>query len=131
VVVENDRLAREALCAWLEEAGARVIPGKSLVQVREALHAQSDTPDFVIADFRLGEGTGVEVIEAVRADFGAVPALVISGESDILERDLPYPVLQKPVTPEGLLEALRAASPQWNGGADSRSRKLNPARANA
>jgi two-component system, sensor histidine kinase len=131
VVVENDRLAREALCAWLEEAGARVIPGKSLAQVREALHAQSDTPDFVIADFRLGEGTGLEVIEAVRGDYGAVPALVISGESDILERELPYPALQKPVTPEGLLEALRTASPQWNGGTDSRSRKLKPARASA
>lgn len=131
-VVENDRLAREALCAWLQDAGARVAAGNSLAQVREALRPFAAAPDFIVADFHLGEGTGVEAIAALRADYGGVPAVIISGETDILERDLPHPVLQKPATPDRLLEALRAAAPQWTGGgADSSSRMLSPARARA
>jgi len=130
-VAENDRLAREALCAWLLEAGARVASGKSLDQLQEALQAVGEPPTFVVADFRLGDGTGADVIEQLRTQYGDVPALLISGEPDILERGLPYPVLQKPVTPARLLEALQAASAQATGGDDSSSRMLTPARARA
>lgn len=130
-VVENDRLAREALCDWLVEAGARVASGKSLAQLQEALEAAGEPPTFVVADFRLGEGTGSDVIEQLRARYGDAPALLISGEPDILERGLAYPVLQKPVTPDRLMEALQAAAAQWTGGDSSRSRMLTPARARA
>lgn len=109
-VVENDRLAREALCAWLLEAGARVAPGGSVAQLMEVL-AHAGPPDLMLADFRLAEGTGLDAVEAVHATYGPVPAWIVSGEPDILERGLPYPVLQKPITPERLLAALRAAFP--------------------
>ena len=111
-VVENDRLAREALCAWLREAGARVADGSNLAQLQQVLRTDGETPDFMVADFRLPQGTGVQAIEAVRAEYGALPALIISGEPDITGRELPIPVLQKPVTPERLLEALRDALPR-------------------
>jgi signal transduction histidine kinase len=132
-VLENDRLAREALCAWLEEAGARVACGSTLAQVQDALRVQEGAPDFIVADFRLAEGTGVEAIEALRNAHGQVPAVIISGEPDITERGLPDPVLQKPVTPDKLLEVLRVAGSQdaWGGGGHSRSRMLSPARAKA
>lgn len=108
-VLENDRLAREALCAWLQEAGARVVPGGSLAQLQQALQAEGDAPDLMLADYRLAGGTGMEAIEAVRSRYGAVPALILSGEPDIADRRLPLPVLQKPVAPERLLEAVEAA----------------------
>jgi signal transduction histidine kinase/CheY-like chemotaxis protein len=134
-VVENDRLARDALVAWLQQAGARVAAGSSLQQLQRALHDERRGPDLLLVDFRLGHGTGVQAIEALRSRYGAsLPALVISGESDIAERGLPYPVLQKPVTPDRLLEALRAALADGQctgGGEDSRSRMLTPARASA
>lgn len=114
VVLENDRRAREALCAWLEEAGARVAHGATLAEAQKALHAQPAAPDFIVADFRLGEGTGVAAIEALRAAHGDVPALIISGEPDIAERGLPFPVLQKPVTPAKLLDVLREAAAEGN-----------------
>jgi two-component system, sensor histidine kinase len=108
-VVENERMAREALGAWLEDAGARVAVGGSLAELRQALDAQGEPPDFLIADYRLGEGTGVDVVEAIRARYGPVPAVIVSGEADIRERGLPLPVLQKPVGPEVLLGAMQAA----------------------
>jgi signal transduction histidine kinase/CheY-like chemotaxis protein len=111
-VVENDRLAREALCVWLREAGARVAQGSSLEQLQQALHEEGEPPDFVVADYRLAAGTGIDVVDALCRDYGPLPALVISGEPDIAERGLPYPVLQKPVTPDRLLQALHAALPR-------------------
>lgn len=129
-VLENDRLAREALCSWLQEAGARVVDAGSLERLREQLRERQEVPSVLLADFRLGEGGGAEAIEALRAEYGELPALLLSGEADILERELPFPVLQKPVTPPQLLEGLRAAAAQCTeGGASSSSWMLTPARA--
>ena len=128
-VLENDRLARDALCAWLEEAGARVVEASGLERLQQALRERGEAPNFVIADYRLGDRTGLDAIEILRTEYGDLPALVLSGEPDILERGLPVPVLQKPVTPGQLLEALAS---QWTGGGTgSGSRMLTPARASA
>jgi signal transduction histidine kinase len=108
-VVENDRLARDALCAWLLEAGARVAQGGSAAQLLEVLGNADTPPDLMLADFHLAEGTGLEAVQAVRAAYGPVPAWIISGGADIADRGLALPVLQKPITPERLLEALRPA----------------------
>jgi signal transduction histidine kinase len=108
-VVENDRLAREALCAWLIEAGARVAQGSSLEQLMEVLRNAGHPPDLMLADFRLAEGNGVDAVRAVRAAYGWVPAWIVSGEADIADRGLNLPVLQKPITPERLLQAVRVA----------------------
>jgi CheY-like chemotaxis protein len=107
-VVENDRLAREALCAWLLEAGARVAQAASVEQLMDVLRNASGRPDLMLADFRLADGTGVDAVETVRAAYGSVPAWIVSGESDLPERGLQLPVLQKPITPERLLQAVRA-----------------------
>ncbi|MDB5955649.1 hybrid sensor histidine kinase/response regulator [Ramlibacter sp.] len=107
-VVENDRLAREALCAWLLEAGARVAQAASIEQLMEVLRNAAGAPDLMLADFRLANGTGADAVEAVRAAYGNVPAWIVSGEIDLGERGLKLPVLQKPITPERLLQAVRA-----------------------
>ena len=109
-VVENDRLARDALCAWLLDAGARVAQGASLAQLMDVLR-NAGAPDLMLADYRLTEGTGIDAVAAVRATYGEVPAWIVSGEPDIAERGLRVPVLQKPITPERLLAALRTAFP--------------------
>ncbi|MEJ8835087.1 ATP-binding response regulator [Ramlibacter sp. AN1133] len=108
-VVENERMAREALCAWLEDAGARVAVGGSLAELQQALEGDGDAPDILLADYRLGEGTGMDAVQALRSRYGMLPAVIVSGEPDIRERGLPVPVLQKPVAPERLLEAMQTA----------------------
>ncbi|HET8745720.1 MAG TPA: hybrid sensor histidine kinase/response regulator [Ramlibacter sp.] len=108
-VLENDRLAREALAAWLQDAGARVIACAVLAELQQALEAAAEAPDFLLADYRLADGTGMDAVQALRGRFGTLPAMIVSGEPDIRERGLPVPVLQKPVAPELLLEAMQAA----------------------
>jgi DNA-binding NtrC family response regulator len=110
-VLENDKLARMALEAWLEEAGARVAGGSDLPQLQDAIHAAGRPPDFIVADYRLAEGNGADAIRTLRAEHGEVPALIISGEPDLNERVLGVAFLQKPVTPDKLLEQLRRALP--------------------
>jgi two-component system, sensor histidine kinase len=44
-----------------------------------------------------------------------VPAWIVSGDGDVAERGLPLPVLQKPITPERLISALRTAFPAQAG----------------
>jgi signal transduction histidine kinase/CheY-like chemotaxis protein len=114
-VLENDRLARTALEAWLQEAGAQVAGGTDLPQLRAALNAAGRGPDFIVADYRLNEGDGAQAIRSLRAEYGEVPALIISGEPDLHERSLGVPFLQKPVTPDKLLEQLRRSLPAQEG----------------
>jgi signal transduction histidine kinase len=108
-VVENDRLAREALSAWLREAGARVAVGADLPGLQQALQQEEDAPALLLADYRLAEGTGLDAVKAVRALYGLVPALILSGDPDLDTRALGLTVLQKPVAPDRLLEAMQAA----------------------
>ena len=110
-VIENDRLAREAISAWLEEAGAGVAAGSDLSQVQMALQASGRRPDCILADYRLAEGDGVAAIAALRAQHGPVPALIVSAEPNLHERGFDLPCLQKPVTPEALMAHLRRLFP--------------------
>jgi signal transduction histidine kinase/CheY-like chemotaxis protein len=115
-VIENDRLAREALSAWLQDAGAVVLAGAGLGQVQELLQATGRRPDCILADYRLSEGDGVAAIAALREQHGPVPALIVSAEPDLHERGFRLPCLQKPVTPEALTEHLRRLFPDSGDG---------------
>ena len=84
-VIEDDKLARTALALWLEEAGSRVFQAASQREMLELLCKAQIRPDFIIADYRLGSGkNGVEAIAALRRKYGAVPAVIISGERDLI-----------------------------------------------
>jgi signal transduction histidine kinase len=115
-VIENDRLAREALSAWLEDAGASVAAGSDLAQVQKELHATGRRPDCILADYRLTQGDGIAVVAALRAQHGPVPALIVSAEADLEHRGLELPCLQKPVTPEALMEHLHRLFPARGDG---------------
>ena len=74
-------------------------------QLHERLRAADALPDALIVDFRLpGELNGFDVIGQIQSRYGAVPAAVFTGESEL---SLPaggpmqdVPVFVKPVRPE-------------------------------
>ncbi|WP_427913562.1 hybrid sensor histidine kinase/response regulator [Ramlibacter sp. MMS24-I3-19] len=106
-LIENDKLAREALIAWLREAGAVVAAGIDLPQLQQALLQLGRRPDCLLADYRLAQGDGVQAVATLRAQYGPVPALILSGEPDLHDRGIGLPCLQKPVAPDKLMEQLR------------------------
>lgn len=80
LVVDDDKLIREGLSALLKNAGQIVIEA---VDGKEGLSlALAQHPDLIVSDVRMPNMTGLEMVEAVRADsWGAsVPIVVLTND---------------------------------------------------
>ncbi|MBX3621012.1 MAG: response regulator [Rhizobacter sp.] len=114
LVVDDDEAVRVALSARLEAWGATVVSLDGLPAVQQWL-AEDDgpAPHLLLTDHRLPVGNGEQVIEAVRAVHGLVPALMITGNTspeDIAALSLSgVPVLHKPFQTGALLAAIEQA----------------------
>ena len=118
VLVDDDVEIRESVRLLVEGWGCRYVAGATLSEVEVELHAQQLKPDAVIADYRLaGTMSGLQVIEHLRAEFGAgLPALIITGTANpsyLQSRAGGIPFAIKPVAPGKLraflTQAMRAA----------------------
>jgi CheY-like chemotaxis protein len=65
-------------------------------------------PDLITADYRIIGGTGVEAVEAIHKQLGAIPVVYVTGNSDLLLGREP-PVVGKPISPRRLAEACARA----------------------
>ena len=116
LVVDDDASVREALAARLEAWGASVTSFDGLQGVRDWLDADHARPDMLLTDQQLSAGNGLQVIAALRERHGAVPALLVTGNTAPAEIArlvaTGVPVLHKPFSAEALLAAIeKAAAP--------------------
>ena len=116
LVVDDDASVREALAARLEAWGASVTSFDGLQGVRDWLDADHARPDMLLTDQQLNAGNGLQVIAALRERHGAVPALLVTGNTAPAEIArlvaTGVPVLHKPFRAETLLAAIeKAAAP--------------------
>jgi CheY-like chemotaxis protein len=110
LIVDDERDARESLRSLLEAHGYTVVEA---VNGRKALHyLTSDHPEpfMILADLRMPEMTGWELVHLVKAyaPLAGIPVIVISGH-DPYRRILPDGVcgfLSKPVTPDALFKTI-------------------------
>ncbi|TMH04590.1 MAG: response regulator [Betaproteobacteria bacterium] len=113
VVVEDDTAVREALGLRLKQWGAQVLAFDGAASLKEALRTLPQRVDLVVTDNRLPSGNAMQVVELVRQHAGAVPALVVTGDTSPQEIaaliDTGLPVLHKPFRAEQLLLAIEAA----------------------
>lgn len=114
LMIEDDPAVREAMEARLTSWGAQVHTCGSLEDLRAWL-ARADgewRPDLLLSDYRLPDGNGLQVLAEVRARFGTVRSLVVTGDTspdDIgLLHEAGAQVLHKPFRGEALLRALQA-----------------------
>jgi two-component system, sensor histidine kinase len=111
VLVEDDRTARAATELWLREHGASVVAAADAQGAIEQCLVQGMSgelgPQYLLLDYKLTHGTGVQALRELRDRFGPLPAAIISGE-DIKADELPpgVPLLAKPVRPELLQDLL-------------------------
>jgi len=109
VLVDDDRSVRESMGGLLSSWGYQVIEAPSTEQAATVLGRRHDTPALIIADYELGDGkTGIDCISALRGSCDrCVPAFLISGGFDGNSRPAGIEVLQKPLTPAVLRDALQ------------------------
>ncbi|MHC4983250.1 MAG: GAF domain-containing protein [Planctomycetota bacterium] len=110
LVVDDEPALRELLSDALSGPEMRV---RTAASGAEALDlAGRDSPDILITDIRLGDCTGLEVIDKLRSSRSEMPAVVITGYRDTAllveaSRRRPVDVIIKPLDIERLKAAVR------------------------
>jgi CheY-like chemotaxis protein len=105
LIVEDDRTNREALGRLLKHVGCQIEVASTLAEGLAKLEA---APDCVLVDFSLPDGSGANLVAAVRSGKLKTAVAVVTGSveaSDVslLENLGPDAVFTKPVRPDELL----------------------------
>ncbi|QCO02713.1 response regulator [Azospirillum argentinense] len=114
LVVEDDPIVREGLCAMIRQWGHEAFPAASFGEAVEALRRHPD-PDVIVADYRLGEGhTGTETIREVRRrSKRPIPGILVTGDTAperLAEAEAgKFSILHKPVLADDLRRAIALA----------------------
>ena len=106
LIVDDNDAARTGLAMLLERADFTVFAAATFVEGRNAL--AKERPDLLIADVRLGEYNGLQLLASVTR---VTPAIIITGYPDpVLEADarrMGADYLVKPVSPWALVDLVR------------------------
>lgn len=106
LLVEDDHDVRLVVELMLLDAGYEVDATDSVAGGHGLLNCRSY--DMVLADGRLGDGTGMMVADKAR-ELGNIPVLIVTGYAFELPREdlARYKFLLKPMRPRELLAAIR------------------------
>jgi two-component system, sensor histidine kinase len=110
-VIEDEENVRRDLEALLKQWGCFVVSAESAIRLEEIVEENELRLDVIISDYQLKQGDGVEAIENLRAKFGNIPAVLITGTAkphpmqSAMEKGIP--ILQKPFEIDMLRETLR------------------------
>lgn len=106
LLVEDDLTYSKIIKNFLQANGFEVT---AVQKVAEALNCiERDNPDSVITDYRLPDGTGMEILEKVIQDYPGKPVILITNYSDIRTavkamKMGAFEYITKPVNPDELL----------------------------
>ncbi|MEQ3624340.1 MAG: PAS-domain containing protein [Celeribacter sp.] len=117
LLVENDLDLRRALSLLMEKWGVSVLDVEDPATALSLLEEIEITPDALLLDYQLGEhGNGLDLLDAIRARYGALPARVISADrSPALQQGCVargVELLQKPLNTAALERFLIEAAAQ-------------------
>lgn len=117
LVVDDDPDARESLSRLLAGWGLNPVAVDGAAAALAYLRGGSSGPCLlgpclIVCDYRMPQISGVELIRMMRAEFGPLPALIVTGdtsaESVASLRDSGLSVLHKPVRPAKLRALISA-----------------------
>ena len=111
LLIDDDIELCELLVNWLTQEGFQVSACHDGHSARRALASQ--TPDAVVLDVMLPDGSGLELLKQLRNDHPELPVLMLSARGEPLDRILGLELgaddyLAKPCDPRELTARLRA-----------------------
>ena len=111
LVIEDDGAVRRLTTRALQRAGYTVLLARTADAAREVYEANASSIDMVFCDVVLPGGSGLELIEAFRADRPDLPVLLTTGytEHSALAAAGDLPLLWKPYSPVTLTRRIREA----------------------
>jgi len=111
VLVDDDRQLLNVMRSLLQDAGCDVIAFDHFSDAKKHLTTDA-SPDILITDVRLGAFNGLQLALMARLEHPEMTTIVMTGYDDpVLRRDAERAgavYLVKPVSPESLIDALRA-----------------------
>jgi len=111
LLIDDDRELCELLASWLAQEGFQIRACHDGRDARLALIEK--TPDAVVLDVMLPDGSGLELLKQLRGDYPDLPVLMLSARGEPLDRILGLELgaddyLAKPCDPRELTARLRA-----------------------
>jgi CheY-like chemotaxis protein len=115
LVVDDEIAVRQAAQFLLQELGCSVDVCEDLHGARHL--CQQRLPDVILVDLRLrGDLNGVELLNSLRQEFGAIPALLVTGDTSPdrlrLAAEAGIPLCHKPLSAEKLTKELALLLPE-------------------
>ncbi len=108
--IDNDASILEGMSALLTQWGCEVNTARDREGALSAIAAMERDPDIILADYHLETGTGIDVIEAVRAIHGDIPCVLVTADRTAAVKaqadERGIAMLHKPVRPAGLRSVL-------------------------
>jgi len=80
-LLDDEPSVREALSARLLAWGAQVESFGRLAELEQGMARGLTAPHALLTDHRLPDGNGLQAIDSMRARHGAIPALVLTGDT--------------------------------------------------
>ncbi len=112
IVVDDEAAIREAVQQWLELSGFEV---RACASASEALAlVDRDFPGIVVSDVRMPGTDGLQLLDKLLQIDSDLPVILVTGHGDVpmavqALRQGAYDFIEKPFTPERLLDSVRRA----------------------
>lgn len=81
LIVEDDRPLLQRLARAMEERGFRVATAETVAEGIDRV--RTDPPAYAVVDMRLADGTGLDVVEALRERRADARAIILTGYGNI------------------------------------------------
>jgi DNA-binding NtrC family response regulator len=128
LVVDDEPSVRGFIGAVLQRDGFQTIEAENGAHALELLHENGGAVDLLVSDIRMPLMDGLALACSVRAEFPAIPLILVSGYAEIEEAKLPntgFEFVQLPFHPDILLSAvnrvtrLNRTAPSYGSGTAS------------
>ena len=112
IVVDDEAVIREAVQQWLELSGFSV---RTCASAEQALAlVDRDFPGVLVSDVRLPGCDGLQLLEQLQGIDRDLPVIMVTGHGDVpmavqALRQGAYDFIEKPFSPERLLDSVRRA----------------------